>query len=454
MPNVAVPMDGGTRWITEEERARIAHKYGPPHRWTDPNPRPGVSTTWLSYVPTADDVRELDREAHQRAVDEHTTQVTEERARERATRDRRKFLPRLTESVARGIEAALLHRADSTRYPATPAAARWLDHCPLTEVAERWLTMTYHPDPRGRGVHGLAMALLVRGGVPTWAPAVRQTGYLATSDLPKVLDNVANVLYLDAYTDAPRTFTAWTRELEVPDFRTAVVVTPGFPELLPVGEHAEFTHHGALGPTAALRLVTYGRHVTVTRQAVLADDMLTFGQLQQALGVAAAACESDTVYNLLVSNPTMADGNALFSVAHGNLMPAADITATSLAAASAALAAQTTADGRTLHLRARYVVVGTLLAGEARQLVTSQTPVNSDPDTGLVVVEDDRVVGKSWYVMSDQWPTVACAHLAATGGPELLAMDGWDVDGRLYKARDEFGCTVMDWRGMIYTPTT
>jgi hypothetical protein len=56
--------------------------------------------------------------------------------------------------------------------------------------------------------------------------------------------------------------------------------------------------------------------------------------------------------------------------------------------------------------------------------------------------------------MTDQWPTIATAHLAAAGGPELLAKDGWDINGRLYKARDEFGCTVMDWRGMVYTPTT
>jgi hypothetical protein len=290
--------------------------------------------------------------------------------------------------------------------------------------------------------------------VPTWAPAVRQNGYLATSDLPKVLDGVANVLYLDAYTEAPRTFEAWTREMEVPDFRTAVVVTPSFPALLPVPEHAEYTHHGALGPTAGLRLVTYGRQVTFTRQAVLADDMLTFGQLQQALGVAAAACESDATYDLLTSNPTMADGQPLFSVVHRNLMPASDLTAAALATASAALASQTAADGQALHLAARYIVVGTLLGAEARQLVTSLTPANTPPGTGYVVVEDGRIPAKSWYLVSDQWATIATAHLAATGGPELLAMDGWDIDGRLYKARDEFGCTVMDWRGMIYTPTT
>jgi len=220
-----------------------------------------------------------------------------------------------------------------------------------------------------------------------------------------------------------------------------------------VPEHAEYTHHGALGPTAALRLVTYGRQVTFTRQAVLADDMLTFGQLQQALGVAAAACESDAVYDLLVSNPTMPDGQPLFSVGHGNVMAAADLTAATLATASAALAGQTTAGGRALHLRRRYLVVGTLLAGAARALVTSQTPVNTSPDDELVVVEDGRIPNKSWYLVTDQWSTIATAHLA-TGGPELLAMDGWDIDGRRYKARDEFGCTVMDWRSMVYTPST
>jgi hypothetical protein len=309
-------MPGGeTRWITEEERARIALKYGAPQRWKDPNPRPGIYTTFASYVPTPDDVREMDREKERRADEERVALVNEKRARERATRDRRRFLPRLTNAVARGMEQALLYRADPTRYPATPAAARWLDHCPLVELAEDWITMCrYDPDPRGRGRHGLAMAWLVRGGVPTWAPAVRQNGYLATSDLPKVLDNVARVLYLDAYTHAPRTFTTWTRELPVPDFRSTVVTTPSFPALLPVPEHAEYTRgHGPFGPTAAVRLVTYGRQVTFTRQAVLADDMVGFGQLQQALGVAAAACESDAVYDLLVSHPAMPDGNALFS---------------------------------------------------------------------------------------------------------------------------------------------
>jgi hypothetical protein len=53
-----------------------------------------------------------------------------------ATIERRRHLPQLTDAVVRGLEEALLHRALPDRYAATPAAARWLDHCPLVEVAE------------------------------------------------------------------------------------------------------------------------------------------------------------------------------------------------------------------------------------------------------------------------------------------------------------------------------
>jgi hypothetical protein len=36
--------------------------------------------------------------------------------------------------------------------------------------------------------------------------------------------------------------------------------------------------------------------------------------------------------------------------------------------------------------------------------------------------------------------------------PELLSQDGWDVDGRLYKGRDEFGAAVVRAASMVKTP--
>ena len=129
MSQVAVPMpDGGTRWISEEERARIALKH---HAVT--------FSAFMAYRPTAAEVLAADREAQRRQEDAHLVGVHEQASHVRAAEDRRRFLPRLTDGVARGIEAALLHRCDP-RYPATPAARRWLD-APLREIAVDWLTM-------------------------------------------------------------------------------------------------------------------------------------------------------------------------------------------------------------------------------------------------------------------------------------------------------------------------
>ena len=49
-------------------------------------------------------------------------------------------------------------------------------------------------------------------------------------------------------------------------------------------------------------------------------------------------------------------------------------------------------------------------------------------------------------------PTIVTAHLAGIDGPELLSQDGWNIDARLYKGRDEFGAAVVSAAGMVYTP--
>jgi len=124
----------------------------------------------MAYRPTAADVLEADREAQRRQDPARLDGVREQASRARAAHDRRRFLPRLTDSIARGIEAALLHRCDP-RYPTTPPARRWLD-TPLREVAVDWLTMA--GDAPARDHHRLAMAWLHRGGQrhQAWQPAI------------------------------------------------------------------------------------------------------------------------------------------------------------------------------------------------------------------------------------------------------------------------------------------
>ena len=144
----------------------------------------------------------------------------------------------------------------------------------------------------------------------------------------------------------------------------------------------------------------------------------------------------------------MADGQPVFSAAHGNMMPAKALDATSLAAACAALR-------RTVRMAARrFLLVGTADGPTARQIITQETPPNSGDAAGVLqVVVDDRIAG-SFYVTCDPAgrPTLVTAHLAGIDGPELLSQDGWDIDARVYKGRDSFGAAVVSASAMIYTP--
>src|SRR5262249_23011566 len=147
-------------------------------------------------------------------------------------------------------------------------------------------------------------------------------GFHTTSDFPGLLDGVAERLFLDAFADTVRSFDAWTTAITVADFRSTVATVVAF-DLLAVPEHAEYPAGSPFGPETPVRVTRYGREVQFTREMVLRDDVPTFGQLQAALGVAAAQVENDAVYDLLTSNPRMPDGQPLFSAAHKNLMPRA-----------------------------------------------------------------------------------------------------------------------------------
>ena len=86
--------------------------------------------------------------------------------------------------------------------------------------------------------------------------------------------------------------------------------------------------------------------------------------------------------------------------------------------------------------------------------MTIQTPPNATEASGVLqVIQDDRITG-GFYVTCDphERATVAVAHLAAADGPELLVKDGFDVDARLFKGRNEFGASVVSANPMVYTP--
>ena len=87
----------------------------------------------------------------------------------------------------------------------------------------------------------------------------------------------------------------------------------GYAQLLQTNEHGEFKYGTMRDGAETYQVITYGRIVPLSRQAIVNDDMRAFDRLTTAFGFSARRLENRLVYAQLTSNPTMADGGALFN---------------------------------------------------------------------------------------------------------------------------------------------
>ena len=151
--------------------------------------------------------------------------------------------------------------------------------------------------------------------------AIAERAFMATSDLPIILSNVANKSLRTAYEAAPRTFTTWARRTTAPDFKTINrIFMSDAPKLEKVTENGEFKRGVVSEGQETYQLATVGKVIGLTRQAIVNDDMSAFTRIPAMFATAAANYESDIVYAILTANAALADGSALFHAAnHANL---------------------------------------------------------------------------------------------------------------------------------------
>ncbi|HHQ14123.1 MAG TPA: peptidase U35 [Chromatiales bacterium] len=285
-----------------------------------------------------------------------------------------------------------------------------------------------------------------------------------TSDFPRLLTSTGNRMLRQAYDTAPAGLKRVARETTAPDFRAKTALQLGeMPELLKVSEHGEFTHGGAVEASESYAVATYGRIFGLSRQALVNDDLGTFAQMNTRLGRAAAEFEAKFLADLLLSNPTMGDGNALFSSTHGNLAAnGAAMTVASLGVARASMRLQTGLDGKTpVNAEPRFLLVPATQETLAEQVITdiaATTVGDANPFSGrLEVVVEPRLDATSttaWYLFADPnaIDTLEYAHLEEAQGPQLFIKEGWTVDGIEFKVRDDFGAGFLDWRGAYKDP--
>lgn len=316
----------------------------------------------------------------------------------------------------------------------------------------------------GKTLLGMAEACLDARGVSTGGLSkmdiVAAAFTHSSGDFSKLLANTAEKSMLRGAEESNETFQQWTRAGQLGDFKVASRVDlNAFPSLDKVQEGAEYKYATMGDRAEQIQLATYGKLFSITRQAIINDDLDAFTRIPNRMGRAALRTVGDLVYAILTSNPTMSDGTALFHADHNNLLSAAGINTASVDEMRVAMGTQK--DGAAnLNIRLAHLLVPMALEGQANVVRESQFEVGSSAKNNTVpnsvrntfdVIADSRLDSfnpATWFGAADGGihDTIEVAYLDGNSMPVLEEQDGWKVDGVEFKVRMDAGVSPLDYR--------
>jgi hypothetical protein len=165
------------------------------------------------------------------------------------------------------------------------------------------------------------------------------------------------------------------------------------------------------------------------------------------------------VYDVLTGSHLMADGKELFHADHGNVSAAAlTLTLKNLSAAKTAMRKQTGIKGSALNIQPSFLIVPPELEFDAKQLIAStvdptknNAAVNPLAGSLTIIVDSNIADGKTWFLAANpnQIDTIECAFLNGVQTPYIENFTEFDNDSIKTKARIDFGCKAIDYRGLF-----
>lgn len=284
----------------------------------------------------------------------------------------------------------------------------------------------------------------------------------STSTFPAIMSNLANKSVMTGFNEAETTFQIWAGKGSNRDFKEAARVAlseAGNLELVPEG--GQFPHDSLGEASARTKVATYGKLFSLTRQAIINDDLGLFSKIATKYGSAAKRLVNKMVYAQLTGNVKMQDNIALFDTKHGNVAGTGEaLSVKAIAKAITAMRRQKGITGdATLNITPKYLVVPPELEMTAYQIVNSTAAVDGvnsgviNPYKGrFVVVADAELTDPdAWYLVADasQHDTIEVTYLNGVEIPRLETRQGFDVDGIEYKVAFDVGVDAIDFRGVF-----
>jgi len=284
----------------------------------------------------------------------------------------------------------------------------------------------------------------------------------STSTFPAIMSNLANKSVMTGFNEAETTYQIWAGKGSNRDFKEAARVAlseAGTLELVPEG--GQFKQDSFGEASARTKVATYGKLFSLTRQAIINDDLGLFSKIATKYGSAAKRLVNKMVYAQLTGNVKMQDNVALFDTKHGNVAGTGEaLSVKAIAKAITAMRRQKGITGEaTLNITPKYLVVPPELEMTAYQIVNSTAAVDgvnsgvANPYKGrfIVVADAELTDPDAWYLVADatQHDTIEVTYLNGVETPRLETRQGFDVDGIEYKVAFDCGVSALDFRGVF-----
>lgn len=285
-----------------------------------------------------------------------------------------------------------------------------------------------------------------------------------SSDFGYLLEEVARRQMLKGYDEAEETFQKWTAKGSLPDFRPMQRVDlTTFPSLRKVREGAEYKYASIGDRGEQIVLATYGELLSITRQAIINDDLSALQRIPRMMGRAAIRTVGDLVYALLGSNPKLSDGKLLFSADRKNQLSAGALSIARIDEGKTLMATQKEGNA-TLNIRPKYHLTPVAMESTTKALYAAEfDPTMAEarvpnPVRGLTeVIADARLDDQSkttTYMAADPnlFDTIEVAYLDGNSSPYLEQQQGFTVDGAVFKVRMDAGVAPLSYRTMVKLP--
>lgn len=339
----------------------------------------------------------------------------------------------------------------------------------------------FDPDPgefRGLRLLDMARMSLERAGVSTkgLSPTeiagkalAQRSGYASVGDFPVLMEVALHKTMQAAFAVTPDKWSRFCSRGTVSDFKPHKRYRMGsFGALSALNEAGEFANKAIPDATRETQQAgTKGNIISITRKAIVDDDMGAFSQLATMIGRAGRLSVERDVFALLALNsglgPLMADGNTLFHASHGNITTGAALSAAALDADRVAMGSQMDGSGNeALELRPTILVLPIGLGGQAR--VINDSPYDPDNIANKAqnranvagkmfndIIDTSRIAGTRRYLFADPAiaPTIEVAFLDGRDAPVLEIKEGWRNDGLDFRAYMDYGVAAVEYKGAV-----